>query len=92
MCVYGGVIFCLDETELPAEVEVDSLELIKRVQSSDNNRTIYAYLVKEIKHIMSIRETSITHIHRPQNKVSNCLAIFAGEEGRTMTWLGSGPP
>ena len=42
--------------------------------------------------MMSLRETSITHIRRHQNKVSDCLASFDREEGRTMTWVGSGPP
>ena len=61
------------------------------VQTNDINRSIYAYLIREIKLMMSLRETSITHIRRPQNKVSDCLTIFAREEGRTMTWIGSGP-
>ena len=49
-------------------------------------------ILLEIKLMMSLRETSITHIRRPQNKVSDCLAIFAREEGRTMSWVGSAPP
>lgn len=86
-----GLSSSLIRTSLPIELEVNSLEVVKLVQSCDVDRSIYAYLVREIKLMMNLRETSITHIRRPQNKISNCLAIFAREEGRTMTWLGSGP-
>lgn len=41
---------------------------------------------------MSLRETCITHVNQSQNKVSDSLANFARMEGRTMTWIGSGPP
>ena len=87
-----GLSSALMRTELPIELEVDSLEVVKMVQTNDINRSIYSYLIREIKLMMSLRETSITHIRRHENKFSNCLAIFAREEGRTMAWLGSGQP
>lgn len=62
------------------------------IQARDVDRSMYSSLVKEIKYLLSIRRTSITHISRSQNKVSNSLANFARLEGRTMTWLGCGPP
>lgn len=68
------------------------MELVKLVHSNNMDKSIYAYLIREIKLMMSLRETSITHNHRSQNKVSDWLASFAREEGRTMTWVGFGPP
>lgn len=44
-----------------------------------------------LRFLMSLRQTCITHVPRSQNKASDSLAIFAREEGQTMTWLGSGP-
>jgi hypothetical protein len=40
---------------------------------------------------MSLRDSCITHINSSQNKVSDSLARIARLEGRTMTWIGSGP-
>ena len=40
---------------------------------------------------MRLRQTCVTHVVREQNKASDSLARFARVEGRTMTWLGSGP-
>ena len=62
------------------------------IQKREEDRSVYASLVKEIKYLLSLRETCITHVIRSQNKVSDCLATFARLEGRTMTWIGSGPP
>ena len=64
---------------------------MKLVQSQDLDRSIYYAIVKEIRHLMSLRRTCITLINRTQNKVSNSLARFARVEGRTLTWIGSGP-
>lgn len=36
--------------------------------------------------------TTISHVSRDQNLVSDCLAKFARIEGRTVVWLGSGIP
>ena len=45
----------------------------------------------EIRYLMSLRDSCITHVNRSQNKVSDSIAKFARLEGRTMTWLCSGP-
>ena len=55
------------------------------------DRSIYAFIVKEIKYLLSLRQTCISHIVRSQNKASDILAVFARSQGRTMTWLGAGP-
>lgn len=86
-----GLSLALSRTELPIAIEMDSLLAVKMIQSRDDDRSLYCSLVREIKHLRSLRETSITHIYRQQNRVSNSLANFARSEARTITWLGSGP-
>ncbi|KAE8770450.1 23.5 kDa heat-shock protein [Hordeum vulgare] len=87
----SGLSLALSRTELPIAIEMDSLLAVKMIQSRDDDRSLYCSLVREIKHLRSLRETSITHIYRQQNRVSNSLANFARSEARTITWLGSGP-
>ncbi|XBI31476.1 hypothetical protein VPH35_055039 [Triticum aestivum] len=87
-----GLSLALLRSELPVAIEMDSLVAVKMIKSSEEDRSIYSALVKEIKYLMGLRKTSITHVSRTQNKVSNSLANFARMEGRTMTWIGSGPP
>lgn len=71
---------------------MDSSVAVKMIQARDIDRSLYSSLVKEIKYLMGLRKTSITHISRFQNRVSDSLANFARVEDRAMTWLGSGPP
>lgn len=44
-----------------------------------------------MRRLMSLIENCITHVSPSQNKVSDYLENFARLEGRTMTWIGSGP-
>jgi hypothetical protein len=76
---------------LPIMIQMDSLVAVKLIQAKEVDRSIYASLIKEIRYFMSLRESCITHINHSQNKVSDSLAKFARLEGRTMTWIGSGP-
>ena len=64
---------------------------VKLVQSKEVDRSVYSSIVTEIRYLLSLRESCITHISRSQNRVSDSLANFARTKGRTMTWLGSGP-
>ena len=73
-------------------IEMDSLVAVKLIQAKEVDRSIYVSLIKEIRYLLSLRDFCITHVNRSQNKVSDSLAYFARSEGRTMTWLGSGPP
>uniref|UniRef100_A0A453PIE7 RNase H type-1 domain-containing protein n=1 Tax=Aegilops tauschii subsp. strangulata TaxID=200361 RepID=A0A453PIE7_AEGTS len=86
-----GLSLAIQRTELPVAIEMDSLIAVKMIQAKEVDRSIYASLIKAIRYLMSIRESCITHIVRSQNKVSDSLAKFARLEGRTMTWIGSGP-
>lgn len=70
---------------------MDSLVATKVIQADDTDRSLYSSLVKEIKYPTRLHRTSIAHVSRSQNKVSDALANYARLEGRTMTWLGSGP-
>ncbi|KAI5010288.1 hypothetical protein ZWY2020_012425 [Hordeum vulgare] len=87
-----GLSLALSRTDLPVAIEMESSVAVKMIQANDIDRSLYSSLVKEIKYLLNLRRTSITHISRSQNKVSNFLVNFARLEGRTMTWLGSGPP
>lgn len=71
-------------------IEMDSIVAVKLIQAKEIDRSIYSSLIKEIRHLMCLRDSCITHVTRTQNRVSDSLANFAHSEGRTMTWLGSG--
>lgn len=58
-----GLSLALSRTELPIAIEMDSLLAVKMIQSRDDDRSLYCSLVREIKHLRSLRETSITHIY-----------------------------
>ena len=86
-----GVSLALERCDLPIVVELDSKKAVTMISSEGVHRSIYAPVVQEIKHLLSLRQTCITHVSRSQNKASDSLAVFARIHGRTMTWLGSGP-
>lgn len=87
-----GLSFSIQRSELPVQIDMDSIIAVKLIQASEVDRSVYSSIIKEIRYLMSLRENCITHVSRSQNKVSDSLAKFARSEGRTMTWLGSGPP
>ena len=72
-------------------IEMDSIVAVKLIQAQEVDRSVYASLIKEIRYFMSLYDSCITHINHSNNKVSDSLAKFARLEGRTMTWIGSGP-
>ncbi|XP_037455402.1 uncharacterized protein LOC119325778 [Triticum dicoccoides] len=86
-----GLSLAIQRTDLPIVVELDSLEAVSLISGAELDRSVYASIVKEIKLLMSPRQTCITHVSRSQNKASDMLASFARTHGRTMTWLGAGP-
>ena len=86
-----GLSLAIQRSDLPVAIEMDSLVAIKLIQEQEKDGSIYASLVKEIRYLLSLRESCITHLNRTQNQVSDSLANFARTEGRTMTWIGSGP-
>ncbi|XBI34024.1 hypothetical protein VPH35_119876 [Triticum aestivum] len=86
-----GISLAIQRLELPICVEMDSVVAVNMVKDKDTDRSIFASLVNGIKHLMSLHATSLFHINRNQNVVSDYLAKFARIEGRTVVWLGSGP-
>lgn len=70
---------------------MDSIVAFKLIQAKEIDRSVYSSLIMEIRHLMSLRDSCITHVDRSQNKVSDSIAKFACVGGRTMTWIGSGP-
>ena len=86
-----GLLFAIQRSDLPVEIEMDSIVAFKLIRAKEIDRSVYSSLIMEIRHLMSLRDSCITHINRTQNKVSDSLAKFARQEGRTMTWVGSGP-
>ncbi|VAI50252.1 hypothetical protein VPH35_106370 [Triticum aestivum] len=86
-----GLSFAIQRSVLPIMIEMDSIVAMKLIQAKEVDGSIYTSLIKEIRYLMSLRNSCITHINRSQNKVSDSLAKFARLEGRTMTWIDSGP-
>ena len=70
---------------------MDPLVAMKLIQAKEVDRFIYTLLIMEIRYFMSLRESCITHTNHSQNKVSLILGKFPCLEGKTMTWIGSGP-
>ena len=66
-------------------IEMDSIVVENLIQAKEVDISVYASLIKEIRYLMSLHDSCITHINRSQNKVSDSLAKFARLEGRTMT-------
>lgn len=85
-----GLTLALQRSDLAINIELDSVNAVNMIQSTEVDRSIYAHVVQEIKQLRSSRTSCITHVHRCQNKASDRLASFARINDRTMTWLGSG--
>lgn len=86
--MYKRLSLAIQRNDSPIVID-DSLTAVTMIQRSEEDRSVYASLVKEIKHSRGLRETCITHVIRSQNKVSECLARI---ERRIMAWIGPGPP
>ena len=86
-----GLLFSIQRGELPIIVEIDSMVVVKLIQSHEIGRSLYSSIVRKISHLTSLRRTCITLVNHTQNKVSDSLTKLARVEGRTMTRIGSGP-
>lgn len=85
-----GLSIAIQRSDLPIQVEMDSLSAVNTLNGMGTDRSIYASLVAEIKHLKSLCTTCIAHINRTQNYVSDFLAKFARTESRIVVWLGYG--
>jgi hypothetical protein len=59
-----GLSFSIQRSELPIILEMDSMVAVKLIQSHDVDRSIYYAIVKEIRHLMSLRRTCINLVNR----------------------------
>ena len=89
--IMEGLSLAIQRSDLPVAIESDSSMVVSLISSGEVDRSVYASLVNEIRLLFGLRQTCITHVSHAQNKASDSLARFARIEGRTMTWLGSGP-
>lgn len=87
-----GLSLAIQRTDLPIHIEMDSLSVVSIIKDEGLDRSVFASLVKEIKHLRSLRMSCVSHVSRSQNVASDFLAKFARVEGRTVVWLGFGPP
>ena len=79
-----GLSLAIQRTDLPIWLEMDSLLPVNMVNGRQTDRSVYASLVAEIKHLRSLRMTCIAHVKRSQNLVSDFLVKFASREHRTV--------
>src|SRR3954463_2813637 len=56
-----GLSLALQRTEAPVIIETDSLIAVNLISNEDVDRSIYASLVREVKHLMTLRPCFITH-------------------------------
>ena len=80
-----GLSISIQRSNLPIAIEMDSSEAVAMITCAGQNRSVYASLINEIRYLLSLRSTCITHVSRVQNKASDCLAAFGRREGRTLT-------
>lgn len=73
MAIMEGLSLAAQGSSLPIEVESCFLETVNMIQSEGLNRSHYASLVHEIKDMRTC--TSISHIRRCQNSISDDLAV-----------------
>ncbi|KAI5011853.1 hypothetical protein ZWY2020_023987 [Hordeum vulgare] len=86
-----GISFAIQRSNNQIQSEMDSSMAVAMIPSDVPDRSVYASLVGEIKYLLRLRQTCITRIPRSQNRASDQLASFGRLEGRTMTWVSSGP-
>ena len=72
-------------------VEVDCLEMVKLLKNKATDRSIYSFLIEEIKQLIKVRQTFITHVTRSENTVSHFMANYARLNAYVDVWLATGP-
>ena len=70
---------------------IRQLKAVQMIQEGDENRSKYAFLIKEIKEGLIGYNSSITHIVRSKNNASHLLSSFGWSQCRIIVWLGSDP-
>ena len=56
-----GISLALQRSDLPVALELDSLEVVSLISSSDTDRSVYSSIVREIKYLLGLRKTCISN-------------------------------
>jgi hypothetical protein len=87
-----GVALALQWSTKPLVVELDCVGLVDAINKSSLDRSAFSFLIQEIKALVNSNRTiSVVKVDRIQNRASDCLANFARQHSRTVTWVSSGP-
>jgi hypothetical protein len=70
---------------------VDCLELVKRLQAEDMDRSIHMAMIEEIKTLLKSRQTYIIHVKSCQHSSSYFMTNFARTNTSMAVWFFSGP-
>jgi ribonuclease HI len=85
------VALALQWSTKPLVVELDCVGLVE-INKSSLDRSAFSFLIQEIKALVNSNRTiSVVKVDRIQNRASDCLANFARQHSRTVTWVSSGP-
>jgi hypothetical protein len=84
-----GLSLALHRCNQPLVIEVDCLELINLLKKEEMDRSVYSTIIEEIKSLLKIRPTCVTHISRTQNTSSHFMANYARTSNHTAVWLPS---
>jgi hypothetical protein len=91
LAVLEGVSLALHWCNSPLDIGVDCLEIVKVLNQEEMDRSAYSSLIEELKTLLKVRQTCITHVRRGQNSSSHFLANYAREKAHTAVWFNSGP-
>jgi hypothetical protein len=86
-----GLSLALHWCNQPLVIEADCLELINLLKKEELDRSVYSTTIEEIKYLLKIRPTCVTHVSRIQNTSSHFMANYARTSNHTAVWLSSGP-
>jgi aspartate carbamoyltransferase regulatory subunit len=57
-------------------IEVDCLEIINLVNNKEVDHSVFSTMIEDIKTVLKVRQTCITHAKRYQNTRSHFMANF----------------
>ena len=87
-----GILQTRHFSDRPCVVEMDSCEAVNRIHRGEMDRSPDTFVIEEIKELLaSSAPMHLVVISRDINGVSHTLANFGRVQGRTMTWIKSGP-
>jgi hypothetical protein len=91
LALLEGLSLALHWCNQPLMVETDCLEIVKLIKNNDVDQSVYTTIIEEIRTVLKVRQSCITHVKRCQNTSSHFMANFGRTNARTALWLASGP-